>query len=169
MKPSFFALFKRGKHVRQWLVEVADGIEGRRKRQAKREEAERFAVAAIAFCLKHDTQIRAHFLAKICGIQKPAKWRDAEIEVEEKQWGDLTIIHRGRGVFVVECKIRAPQGAAKSRKRNRILETRLRQGNSVAIQCPEVSAKLFGFRLRKNARFTCKQTDNLLAEAMVEL
>ncbi len=49
-------------------------------------------VAAIAFCLKHDVVVRAQFLRSVCGIEDTDGWKDSEIEIEEKQWGDLIIV-----------------------------------------------------------------------------
>lgn len=103
MSPSFYALFRRSKYSK---ASEADDTESAEKLQRRHLQTERFAVAAIAFCLKHDEQFRTHFLVKVCGetISNGA----FDILIEEKAWGDLVLAaHDRSSVFVVECKIKA--------------------------------------------------------------
>lgn len=66
-------------------------------------ERERFAVAAVAFCLEHDKKFLAQF-AKVVGI--PARSNVREIDVEPKQWGDL-VLRTSHEVFIIEFKLAA--------------------------------------------------------------
>jgi len=112
MKPSFFALFDRGRYHRNpaaWWSEQEDDASEQTGRDRK--EGERFAAAAIAFCFRHDHTFRRRFWQNICRVNgDPPLTTAAEILVEPFQWADLSIINptkAGRYVYVVECKIRA--------------------------------------------------------------
>jgi len=69
----------------------------------KREEKERYAVAAIAFCLKHDKNFREHFFHKFC--QNLNCCLDVEVEVEPNHSSDLLIRSRlAKKVYAIEFK-----------------------------------------------------------------
>jgi hypothetical protein len=103
MKPSFFSLFKRGKYCR---VKTGDSEEEVAREKREHKEAERFAVAAIAFCLEHDECFRKHFFEKVCRQNGDLPENNASSQIEEINWADLTIINEGR-TYVVEFKIHA--------------------------------------------------------------
>jgi hypothetical protein len=74
-------------------------------------ETERFAAAAIAFGWMHHGAIRNHFFGKICRFPgDPPLSSKVTISIEPEEWADLFIVnstHRGRFVYVIECKIAA--------------------------------------------------------------
>ncbi len=90
MKPSFFSLFKRGRYLSAW--EDQDDSKAATK---PREERERFAVAALAFCLRHDEGFRRHFWERICRVpsdpaQMPPITAD-DVAIEPQAWADLAL------------------------------------------------------------------------------
>jgi hypothetical protein len=106
MSPSLFTLFKRGKYYHR-SSPLADGPneeKGPKTTTSERREAERFAVAAVAFCLQHDTNFRQHFWRAICKHDGDPKLNGtAKVEVEENRW-DLTISN-GKVCYLLEFKI----------------------------------------------------------------
>ena len=66
MNPSLFSLFKRGRYYRpRLMIESAEG--GDPKEEKERQDIERFVVAAISFCFRHDpTKFGRHFFKTIC-------------------------------------------------------------------------------------------------------
>src|SRR5437773_1380272 len=98
MDPGFLALYKRGNYFKPKL----DSLD-----QRKREERERFAMAAIAFCLKYNHAFRSVFLHVVCGIEKTCRFDDLKIDVEQKPWGDL-LLKTKDGIYIIEGKIDAP-------------------------------------------------------------
>lgn len=107
MEPSFFSLFNRSRYLKD-LGYDAEEAEERRLQQRKRRQAERFAVASIAFCLKHgEPEFRQHFF-KYLGLADFTLGADSGIRVEDKRWGDLVLVSSDQAkVCVVECKIHA--------------------------------------------------------------
>src|SRR5437016_752014 len=105
MKPSFSSLFKRGRYSPR---EDQDDSKAATKR---REERERFAVAALAFCLRHDEGFLRHFWEKICYVpsdpaQMPPITAD-DVFVEWQPWADLALrseIATQDYLWVVEAK-----------------------------------------------------------------
>jgi hypothetical protein len=97
MNPGFLALYKRGNYVRRdlnrWTSE---------ERERKREERERFAMAAISFCLKYDREFRAHFLEVVCRRKTGLR----SVEIEQKPWGDV-VLKLIDAIYVIEGKIKA--------------------------------------------------------------
>src|ERR1041385_5517526 len=101
MTPSFFTLFKRGKYYHS---KPSADLE---EQQREHEEQERFAVAAVGFCLKHDETFRKGFFQKICRRNgHPDLAADFRIEVEPVHWADLRITN-ANCVYVLEFKILA--------------------------------------------------------------
>jgi len=86
--------------------------------EKERNEAERFAVAAIAFALKHDSSFRRQFWERVCWVKgDPPLCKSPEILLEPAHWADLLIINltkAGRYAYVIECKIRAGLGDAQN-------------------------------------------------------
>ncbi len=77
----------------------------RRERECQSPE-ELFAVAAIAFCLRHDEMFRRHFLHKLCGFDKIEAETKVEVEADTHKWGDLVIKSKDTSfVCVLEFKI----------------------------------------------------------------
>lgn len=112
MEPSFLTLLKRGKYrhgkpIIHSSIAAGDNDENEKEYQ----EAERFAVAALSFCLKHDPAFLKYFFDKVCrGAGDPAL-KHVSIEVEPHHWTDLLIRNQSAGghyVYAVECKIDAP-------------------------------------------------------------
>ena len=107
MKPSFFSLFKRGKYYHLAPSSVSNGDESVKQDGGERLESERFAVAAVAFCLMHDKAFLKHFLDNVCRQKgDPDIEASVSIEIEEKLWADLKITN-GAFTCVVEFKIGA--------------------------------------------------------------
>jgi hypothetical protein len=105
MKPSFFALFKRGKFFHAPRPLPADLVSERHDEKTRREikEIERFAAAAIGFCFKHDPQFKRHFLKCICAINTS---HGVELDIEPADWADLLVTAPDR-IYAVELKISA--------------------------------------------------------------
>lgn len=97
----FLKLFARGHYVTS--RSIAHKEVSSEDPQRRHEERERFAVAAIAFCIKHDSQFRKYFLRIVANSQKTDI---AGIEVEPKRWGDL-VLEGKRDVIVLEFKLQA--------------------------------------------------------------
>ena len=97
MTPNLYSLYKRGNYFHLRLGKDAEP-------ETKKEEKERFAMAAIGFVLMHHDGFYNHFLKQICGIQPIAHKKD--ITVEQKLWGDM-VLRTPDGIFVIEAKINA--------------------------------------------------------------
>ncbi len=70
-------------------------------------ERERFAAAAIAFCLKHDDAFLQCFWEKLCARDGDSKSHGMPtVEVEPRRWADL-LLTSGDQLCVVEMKIGA--------------------------------------------------------------
>ena len=110
MKPSFFALFKRGKYFHAAPSSSNSGTKLLRVRGDTRER-ERFAAAAIAFSWQHHPRLREHIWDTLCRFRNDPRFsRSAKILVEPEDWADLLIVNprgRKRFVYVIECKIGA--------------------------------------------------------------
>jgi len=97
--PSFFHLYQRGCCCREGKPNV-----GQRQNQR-----ELFAVAALAFTLKHSEQFRRYFLCEICGIQTGWSNPALQIRLQPENYADLALIIPELGsVGVIEAKIDAP-------------------------------------------------------------
>ena len=110
MRPSIFALFKRGKYFHTALA-PRNNKDLLRARGYTR-EAERFAAAAIAFSWLHQPYLRRHFWNTVCCFPgDPPLSVNSTISIEPEEWADLFITNptrNGRFVYVIECKIAAP-------------------------------------------------------------
>ncbi len=98
LEPSFHCLFRRSRFSRS------------EDDQALQNQKEMFAVASVAFTLKHDKGFRAHFFREICGIEGRAWQATAIIEVQAHPHSDLVIKHKGSSttsVTVIEFKVGA--------------------------------------------------------------
>ena len=107
MEASLYSLFARGRYCRKAGPASIDSAEDGEKQQTAREERERFAAAAIAFCCRHDHGFKKHFLRKVCCLENVA---DAVIEIEPKRWSDLLVSGKMNAcsfVQAIECKIDA--------------------------------------------------------------
>jgi hypothetical protein len=71
-------------------------------------QSERFGVAILGFCLKHDASFRAHFLKRVCGADEVPDLLDQnfKISVDPYAWADV-LLESERHVIVVECKVDA--------------------------------------------------------------
>jgi len=107
MEPSFFSLFSRSRYLRYLHVEEDDPAEPEEV-ERKRREAERFAVASMAFCFRHaGKKFREHFLDCL-GISGFNIASERGVRVEDKRWGDLVLVSSDQDkVCVIECKIKA--------------------------------------------------------------
>src|SRR5262245_59841 len=119
MTPSFFSLFKRGRYYRfKPFNPSARSRDDEAADENERKEAERFAVAAIAFAAKHDPSFRRQFWERVSRVKgDPPLCKSPEILVEPAHWADLLIINptkAGRYIYVVECKIGASLGDAQN-------------------------------------------------------
>lgn len=109
MRPSIFALFKRGKyfHTAPTPTSSKDLLRAR----GNTREAERFAAAAIAFSWLHHPTLRRHFWNTVCRFPgDPPLSRQSTISIEPEEWADLLITNptrNGRFVYVIERKIGA--------------------------------------------------------------
>ena len=105
MVPSLYSLFRRSKYSN----EPAGGDDDDDARERSQRQVERFAVAAIGFCLTQDPAFRSHFLQRICNERVNSAGSNFEILIEDEAWGDLTLLSEDRSLaFVIEGKINAP-------------------------------------------------------------
>lgn len=108
MKPSFFSLFKRGRYYHPHPPFTEDEEPQSESVKSGRREVERFAVAAVAFCLEHDEPFRKHFWERVCKQDgDPELKNDIQIGIEDKNWSDLKLTS-GDCVCTVEFKVGAP-------------------------------------------------------------
>jgi hypothetical protein len=113
MNPGFLSLFSRSLYRgsadrSHWLD--PESKESRRMH----EERERFAAAAIGFCLHHDDDFLWHFWRKVCRKRGESKPRTKPtVQIEPRRWSDLLLRWEG-AVCAVEIKI----GAALSDHQN---------------------------------------------------
>jgi hypothetical protein len=107
MKPSLFSLFQRSRYRR--TLGLSDTLEDDEASENKWAQRERFAVAAIAYCLKNDRDFFDHFVHNVCEAQTKEDLEQFDVLIEQKFWGDLAIIKRDEAAaYIVECKISAP-------------------------------------------------------------
>lgn len=109
MKPSFFSLFKKGRYSHHFYVDSRQDGESPEVVQKKREERERFAAAAIAFCFEHNEDFYRHFWQNICHTEGEPELPDSKpiIQIEPFPWADLLIqgqIGAKEFAIVIECK-----------------------------------------------------------------
>ena len=109
-EPSFRRLFRRS-HYRCGPDEDDESEEAKDTRK----ERERFAVAALAFCLRHDRKFLAHFWSTVCRVpddeSKMPCIKPEGILLEPPRWADLRLVseeERTRQVWVIEVKAGAP-------------------------------------------------------------
>lgn len=117
MKPSLRALFSRSSYLSllsdnddndkkpedaDCEAPTADPLENTVK-EKKREERERFAVAAMALCIERDPDFKRRFARCILGNEKLADDKNWITEVEPHQCADLVIEVCGE-IHIVECK-----------------------------------------------------------------
>jgi hypothetical protein len=103
MKPSLFALYKRGNYLRRFSDEENS------EREKTMEERERFIVAALAFCCQHDPKIFGkHFYENICQVPGDPEFDSVNVSLEiEQSLLDLVLINEtanGQFIYVVETK-----------------------------------------------------------------
>src|SRR5438876_11335356 len=96
----FLKLFARGRYVTS--RSIAKKESSSEDPQHDHEERERFAVAAIAFCIKRDSSFRRHFLKVVADSENADIY---EVDIEPKRWGDLVL--KGKDVVVLEFKLQA--------------------------------------------------------------
>jgi hypothetical protein len=98
MDASFTSLFKRGHYYRNAT-----------KAKRERKDSERFLVAALAFCLKHDPIFAREFLRVVCEFSKirPKTPIQTELIIEPKRDGpDLIITEITHNLCaVIEAKV----------------------------------------------------------------
>ena len=99
LEPSFYRLYRRSRYSRSEDNQVTG---------SSQHQKEMFAVAAVAFVLKHDEKFRAHFLHKICGFALSVVPPRLRIEVQPHHHSDLAIKDDANSsVFIVEFKVGA--------------------------------------------------------------
>jgi len=103
--PSFFLqMFKRGRYVYRRSVVADETDDGKEKVKREREERERFAVAAIAFCIKHYAVFKRHFVQVVAKLPSE-EFGDPRFEPRMNE--DL-VLEGERHVLILEFKIDAP-------------------------------------------------------------
>jgi hypothetical protein len=104
--PSFFRLFKRSSYRTPAITQAPEPSDFETD---VRTERERFATAAVAFCLKHSLEFRTHFWRSICSFEKePALVPELEVFLEPPHWADLRLVtskETVRRIWIIEFKI----------------------------------------------------------------
>jgi hypothetical protein len=108
--PSFYRLFRRSAYYKS-----AEDDSDSEEAEHARKERERFAAAALAFCLKHDRKFLRYFWTNVCRVQAdPSRMppiKKSGILIEPPRWADIRLVADGppkRYVWVVEVKAGAP-------------------------------------------------------------
>ena len=117
MKPGFLSLFSRSLYRSSaWRLRALglDSVEAQRVR----DERERFAAAAIAFCLHRDEAFLRHFWERVCRDgQGHRAAANLSVEIEPRHWSDLLVTWDGN-LCAVEikngAKLKDHQNPAKS-------------------------------------------------------
>jgi hypothetical protein len=107
VKAGFLNLFSRSLY-RGGLSRLRDLNPESAEYKQVHEERERFAAAAIAFCLEYDSEFRRHFWQAICKQRAtPRRPATPHVEVEPRRWTDLLL--KAKNVLcAIEMKIGAP-------------------------------------------------------------
>ncbi|HEY4414807.1 MAG TPA: hypothetical protein VGO57_03860 [Verrucomicrobiae bacterium] len=92
-EPAFSYLYRRGKHS------PLDG-DGN-------EQKELFAVSAVAFAMKYDTDFKVHFLKQICDVNDVEKAKGYKIHIQPYGCADLALEGESE-VIILEFKVGAP-------------------------------------------------------------
>lgn len=99
-EPSLSSLYRRGKYSRF-------DIPGEGENVPLQERRELFAVAAVAFTMKHDAAFKRHFLKAICGIDDIEKPEEYKVHVQPDDF-DLVLTNDEKSeVIILEFKVRA--------------------------------------------------------------
>ena len=99
MQPSFGTLFRQSRYTRN---------DAEKKSWTRQNRQELFAVAGVAFLLKHDNAFRRTFLEKICGMSEVEIDHPIEVEVQPEAHADLRIrCQATKALYIVEFKIGA--------------------------------------------------------------
>ncbi len=98
-QPSFGTLFRQSRYARS-------DADGRSATRQNRQEL--FAVAGVAFLLKHDPSFRRTFLQRICGMSEAETDHRIEVEVQPDAHADLRIrCQETKALYIVEFKLGA--------------------------------------------------------------
>lgn len=104
------------------------------------EERERFAAAAIAFCLEYNKAFRRHFWRKLCsGRDTAGRTEVTQVEVEPRRWADLLVTANGE-LCAIEMKIGAPLGDHQNPK-SKVFSRSGGYGDFLSKQCQERKCK----------------------------
>jgi len=103
MDSFFLQMFKRGRYVSRRPSDADETKEEQKDAERERKECERFAVAAVAFCIKHDEAFKRYFLDVVAKLP-PEKI--SEVTPEPKLHTDLVLEGDGH-ILVLEFKIDA--------------------------------------------------------------
>ncbi len=107
MRAGFLSLFTRSLY-RGGLSRLRDLDPQSEEYQRVQEERERFAAAAIAFCLEYDIDFLRHFLRRLCnGRDSRRRTTPPQVEVEPRRWADL-LLKTKNAIYAIEMKIGAP-------------------------------------------------------------
>lgn len=98
-QPSFGTLFQQSRYTRT----NTDG-----KAVTRQNRQELFAVAGVAFLIKHDESFRRTFLRSICGVAEADLDRQFEVEVQPASHADLRLrCAETKALYIVEFKLGA--------------------------------------------------------------
>ena len=93
MQPSFWTIYKRSRFLSRALTD-----------QQRIEQRERFGVACLALCPRHDKGFCHDFVNRICGVRSPqTHWR-IDVDPHHEGWADILLQDR-ESKIIVECKI----------------------------------------------------------------
>ena len=101
--PSLYRLFRRSRYLSSLPDSDGEGTD-------VRSERERYATAAVAFCLKHSSSFRQRFWRTTCRMDgDPFEVPNLAVLLEPPNWADLRLVARSthRTVWVIEFKLDA--------------------------------------------------------------
>jgi hypothetical protein len=93
MQASFWTIYKRGRFLSRALTD-----------RQRIEQRERFGVACLALCLRHDNRFCNEFVSRICGVTATQPTWRIDVDPYREGWADI-LLQSNEFKIVIECKI----------------------------------------------------------------
>ena len=139
LKPGFLNLFSRSPY-RAGLSRLRDVDPESEEDKRVQEQRERFAAAAIAFCLEYNGDFLRHFWQGICKERDDSgEFTRPQVQVEPRRWSDL-LLKSNRKLCAVEIKIAAPLADHQNPK-NKAFSKPGGYGHFLSEQCRKLGCK----------------------------
>ncbi len=139
MKAGFISLFSRSDFRSQLRYETDLEADSEEYKHVV-EQRERFAAAAIAFCLEHDWRFLSHFWQKICSDEGDVVPSKVEVAIEPHRSADL-LLQTSRTVCAVEIKIAAKLDSHQNPNSDDFLMPDVGYGHFLSERCKELQCR----------------------------